>query len=63
MLKNIIKTTLIDSYNETNDINEACKIVESEFPKIKTTIIANDDHYKIDLYSPINNNYITTIKI
>ena len=61
LLETAIEDSLIKAYDETNDMHEACKLIEKEFQGIKISEEINGDRYKISLYSSINNTPIGII--
>lgn len=61
LLETAIESILIEAYNETNDIDEACKLTENDFQGIKISKELNGEYYKILVYSSINNTLMTII--
>ena len=61
LLETVIKDSLIKTYDEINDMHEACGLVEREFHGIKISEEIDGDCYKINLYSSINNTPIGII--
>ena len=60
---NAIKAILIEEYSKNNDIYTSCKLVEDDFTNVELLIAPYDNHYKILVYSSINNNIITEFNI
>ena len=63
LLEIAIENLLNEEYEKTNNINEACKIVENEFHAFRITSETDNDNHKVFISSTINNKIITTINI
>jgi hypothetical protein len=61
LLEIIIKHMLIEECEKNNDIFSTCKLIENEFPSVKTEIKEYEGNYEIIVRSCINNNIITKI--
>lgn len=61
LLTTAIESMIMDWYRETNNINEACRLTENEFRGIRLEKELDNNQYKINIYSIINNTYMDTI--